>query len=104
MGFGLTSATPRSLLAKFSVDHDDAVKKAARYGVTSINSTAQVAEALTAMGEELTESTAGGKPKVDRAVLMPLADLDRDWKRIGEREPNPLAEAVLYGKRASKWS
>jgi DNA polymerase-1 len=36
-------------------------------------------------------------------VLLPLADLDRDWERIGAREPNPLAEAVLRAKRAGKW-
>ncbi len=103
-GIKLDVGYTSELLAKFSVEYDEAVKKASRYGVTSINSTAQVAEALTAMGEELTETTSSGRPKVDRAVLMPLADLDRDWKRIGEREPNPLASAVLYGKRASKWS
>lgn len=76
---------------------------AARYGVASVNSGAQVAEALTAMGETLTELTDSGNLKVDKAVLLPLADLDRDWQRIGARTPNPLAEAVLRAKRAGKW-
>lgn len=76
---------------------------AARYGVESVNSGAQVAEALLAMGETLTETTDGGALKVDKAVLLPLADLDRDWERVGAREPNPLAEAVLRAKRAGKW-
>ena len=70
-GIRLDVGYTQELLAKFSVDHDDAVKKAARYGVTSINSTAQVAEALTAMGEELTESTAAeaeGRPRGAHAV------------------------------------
>ncbi|QNE74021.1 DNA polymerase [Streptomyces finlayi] len=76
---------------------------AARYGVDSVNSGAQVSEALLAMGETLTEQTDGGALKVDKAVLLPLADLDRDWVSIGARAPNPLAEAVLRAKRAGKW-
>ncbi|MFJ7250741.1 DNA polymerase [Kitasatospora sp. NPDC098652] len=76
---------------------------AARYGVVSLGSPAQVAEALQGMGEALTERTQTGALKVDKAVLLPLADLDRDWQRIGAREPNPLADAVLRGKRAGKW-
>ncbi|CAA07135.2 unnamed protein product [Lomovskayavirus C31] len=76
---------------------------AAMWGVDSVNSGAQVAEALLAMGETLTQRTDGGALKVDKAVLLPLADLDRDWERIGAREPNPLAEAVLRAKRAGKW-
>ncbi|MEV7402862.1 DNA polymerase [Streptomyces sp. NPDC091267] len=78
--------------------------QAARYGVESVNSGKQVSEALAAMGEELTEKTDSGGLKVDKAVLMPLADLDRDWQPIGARTPNPLAEAVLRAKRAGKWA
>ncbi|MFE4516342.1 DNA polymerase [Kitasatospora sp. NPDC056783] len=76
---------------------------AARYGVTKIGSPDQVAEALQALGETLTERTKGGALKVDKAVLLPIADLDRDWQRIGAREPSVLADAVLRGKRAAKW-
>ncbi|QAX95024.1 DNA polymerase I [Streptomyces phage Sebastisaurus] len=76
---------------------------AARYGVESVNSGAQVSEALLGMGEELTQRTDAGALKVDKAVLLPLADLDRDWQRIGARDPNPLADAVLRAKRAGKW-
>ncbi|MFI7357148.1 DNA polymerase [Streptomyces avidinii] len=76
---------------------------AARYGVTSVGSPAQVAEALLGMGETLTERTDSGALKVDKQVLLPLADLDRDWQRIGARDPNPVAAAVLRAKRASKW-
>jgi DNA polymerase I-like protein with 3'-5' exonuclease and polymerase domains len=65
--------------------------------------TAQVAAGLEAMGEELTETTATGKPKVDSAVLLYLADLDKDWQRVEAREPNPLADAVIRTKRAGKW-
>ncbi|MFF1377532.1 DNA polymerase [Streptomyces sp. NPDC058308] len=76
---------------------------AARYGVTKVGSSAQVAEALLGMGERLTERTKGGALSTDKTVLLPLADLDRDWQRIGAREPNALADAVLRAKRASKW-
>ncbi|MFG2183056.1 DNA polymerase [Streptomyces abikoensis] len=76
---------------------------AAVYGVDKIGSSAQIAEALTAMGETLTDRTRGGALSTDKNVLMPLADLDRDWQRIGARTPNPLADAVLRSKRAAKW-
>lgn len=76
---------------------------AARYGVTSVGSPVQVAEALLGMGELLTERTKSGALSTDKTVLLPLADLDRDWQRIGARTPNPLADAVLRGKRAAKW-
>jgi len=79
-------------------------KIAATYGVDNINSTTQVAEALLAMGETLDERTPSGKVKVDRGTLLPLADLDMQWQRIGARDPNPLADAVLRGKRAEKWA
>lgn len=77
---------------------------AARYGVENVNSTKQVAEALVAMGESLTETTPSGALKVDKAVVLPLADLDGQWERIEARDPNPLADAVLRSKRAEKWA
>jgi DNA polymerase-1 len=77
--------------------------KAATLGVDSVGSPAKVAAKLLDMGERLTEKTDSGAFKVDRAVLLSLCDLDRDWKRIGAREPNPVAEAVLRAKRADKW-
>ncbi|MEO6089264.1 MAG: DNA polymerase [Umezawaea sp.] len=73
------------------------------FGVTSVNAPAQVSSALLGMGEELTEVTKTGALKVDKEVLLHLADLDRDWQPRGTRDPNPLAEAVLRAKRASKW-
>ncbi|MEV8015664.1 DNA polymerase [Streptomyces sp. NPDC086554] len=92
--------TLRTMLREEEATHN---LVAARYGVESANSGTQVADALLAMGETLTELTDGGALKVDKAVLLPLADLDRDWQRIGARTPNPLAEAVLRAKRAGKW-
>jgi DNA polymerase-1 len=55
------------------------------------------------MGELLTETTASGAIKVDKAVLLALADQDLRWHKLGVRTPNPLAEAVLRSKRAGKW-
>lgn len=76
---------------------------AADLGVESVNSPDQVARQLVEMGEVLTATTDGGKLSVDRAVLEPLADIDRQFTRIGTREPNLLADAVLRAKRARKW-
>jgi DNA polymerase-1 len=84
-------------------DADTHAAIAARYGVDAVNSGRKVAEALLGMGETLTEKTASGNWKVDKAVLMALADLDRDWKPIGGRTANPLADAVLRSKRSGKW-
>lgn len=78
--------------------------QAAKYGVANVNSTAQVAEALVAMGETLTETTDGGALKVDKGVLLPLADYGREWEPLESRTPNPLAIAVLHSKRAGKWA
>lgn len=77
---------------------------AATYGVDNPNSTAQVAAALVAMGETLSERTPSGALKVDKAVLMGLADLDQEWERNDVRDPNPLADAILRSKRAGKWA
>lgn len=64
---------------------------AARWGVTNVESTAQVAEALEALGAPLPERTPTGNAKVDKAVLEALA---------GEYE---LARHVLAAKQAQKF-
>ncbi|MEV6399639.1 DNA polymerase [Streptomyces sp. NPDC051907] len=79
------------------------VDVAARYGVENVNSPRQIAEALIGMGETLTERTASGALKVDKAVLSSLADMSLQWERQHMRAPNPLAEAVIRSKRAGKW-
>lgn len=73
-------------------------------GVDSVHANEQVARQLVTMGEELSAVTPSGALQVDKAVLEPLADINRQFERIGVREPNPLADAVLRAKRASKWS
>ncbi|MFI6444681.1 DNA polymerase [Kitasatospora sp. NPDC050543] len=77
--------------------------RALRYGVTSVNATAQVSAALLGMGEKLTQRTPSGALKVDKAILLDLADLDDQWQPRETRTPNPLADAVLRSKRAGKW-
>ena len=94
----------RSLHARLQTEATEYEAMAEHFGVEKIGSGKQVAEALLAMGEELTEQTPSGAWKVDRAVLLPMADLDNGWNRLGLREPNPLADAVLRAKRAEKWS
>jgi DNA polymerase-1 len=86
-----------------AAEYDAQAALALAYGVRSVNAPAQVSAALLGMGEELTELTDAGNLSVDKEVLMPLADLDREWQRVGAREPNPLADAVLRAKRAGKW-
>ncbi|KJL25005.1 DNA polymerase I, thermostable [Microbacterium oxydans] len=88
-----------------SLDEDAArwTIQAARYGVTSVQNPSQVASALLAMGEHLSERTESGALKVDKSVLLPLADLTEDNERIERRDPNPLAEAVLHARRAQGW-
>lgn len=83
-------------------NHYDEVAR--RYGVTSVHSSRQVAAALIGMGEVLTERTESGEWSTAKEVLLPLADLDSRWERIGARTPNPLADAVLRSKRAGKWA
>lgn len=92
-----------TLKGDLAVEAEKFGKVAARYGVENVNSTAQVSAALVAMGENLTEKTDSGALKVDKGVLMPLADLDDQWERVEARRPNPLAGAVLRSKRATKW-
>lgn len=67
-------------------------RDAARFGVTNVNNTRQVATALEATGAVLTERTPSGSPKVDRAVLSNLAGAG-----------NPLAAAIVKAKRANKY-
>ncbi|MEW2302596.1 DNA polymerase [Streptomyces sp. NPDC006655] len=102
-GFLLDQEYTQGLADKLSGEELRYRATAERYGVANVNSTAQIAEALCGMGESLTERTASGALKVDKAVLLDLADLDRDWKRVGARTPNPLADAVIRAKRAGKW-
>lgn len=94
----------RTLVAELDEEAERYARVAARYGVTSVNSPKQVAEALVGMGEVLTEKTSSGQLAVGKDILLPLADLNSQWERIGARTPNPLADAVLRSKRAGKWS
>jgi len=94
----------RSLVGELEDEAAHYTAVARRYGVTSVHATAQVAAALQAMGETLTETTATGQLAVGKEVLLPMADLDTQWRRVGAREPNPLADAVLRAKRAQKWA
>lgn len=94
----------RKLDGKLASEAERYSAKAKRYGVANVNSTAQIAEALTGMGESLTETTKSGNTKVDKSVLLDLADRDlHTWEPLGVRTPNPLADAVVHAKRAGKW-
>lgn len=93
-----------NLVGELTAESEHFAAIAAELGVENINSTAQVSSALLAMGEKLTETTEAGNVKVDKAVMLPLADLSLQWERLEVREPNPLADAVVRAKRSSKWA
>lgn len=77
---------------------------AARWGVENVNSTQQVSAALTKHGATLTERTEKGAPKVDKAVLLELADLDENLEpRHNEARGSILADAIVRSKQARKW-
>lgn len=86
--------------------HNEYVEQCDRlvdFGVENVHRNDQLIAVLLSMGEELTARTEKGQLQVDRAVLEPLADLDRNMNRVNAREPNPVAEAVYRAKRAKKW-
>lgn len=92
------------LIANLGVEQLRFADVAANFGVDNVNSNAQVIAALEAMGEEWSDKTDGGAPSVAKDVLLPMADLDKDWSRIGRRDPNPVANAVMRAKRAKAWA
>lgn len=103
-GMGLDMAYVDKLRPELEAEADHYRKIASRFGVTNVNSTVQVAEGLIGTGEVLTEKSEKTDAwKVSKEVLLPMADLGMKWDRLEVREPNPLAEAVLHAKRASKW-
>ncbi|MEU6633834.1 DNA polymerase [Streptomyces parvus] len=94
----------QKLDGRLAEEADRFARKARRYGVENVNSNAQVIDALQAMGETLTETTKSGNLRVDKSVMLALADMHpMTWKRIGARDANPLADAVIRSKRAGKW-
>lgn len=93
------------LYGRLDEEWSEHTARAGRYGVDNVNSTAKVIEALQGMGESWgsEERTDTGNLSVGKNVLLRMADLDRNWERIGARTPNPLADAVIHAKRAGKW-
>jgi DNA polymerase I len=81
-----------SLAQRLDLEAIAARRAALEYGVESVDSPRQVAEALSGMGWTPTEFTAGGAAKVDKAVLSALAEAG-----------NPLAASIMEAKRAAKW-
>ena len=89
-GFGVDQVYAFALSEDLAAEQTNGERRAATMGVDNVNSTAQVAAALTArLGAVLTETTPSGATKVDKHVL---AGLDDD-----------LARAVLAAKNAGKF-
>lgn len=94
-GFLLDNTYSRVLSEDLADLEEEWAEEAAKFGVTKVGSTDQVAKALTDMGIKITEFTPSGKPKVDKKLLEYLV------KAGGES--GKLAKAVLEAKKASKW-
>lgn len=94
-----------NLVVDLKAEAERHVYTAQSFGVENVNSTKQVTEALLAMGEQWEARTPSGALAVGKDTLNPMADIDaRSWERLGNREPNPLADAIVRAKRAEKWS
>ncbi|KAK1548362.1 hypothetical protein Q3G72_018654 [Acer saccharum] len=91
------------LSANLKAEAEAQARKAARYGVENVNAPKQVVAGLEAMGESWSTRTATGALSAGKEVLLGLADMDSQWERLDVREPNPLADAVIRSKRATKW-
>jgi DNA polymerase-1 len=102
-GLVLDQAYVAELDERLSAEEAKYSAVARQFGVTSVNSSDQVAEALQGMGVHLTEKTDGGAWKVDKAILTYLAGLTLKGEPIEGAERNPLAYAVYRAKRAGKW-
>lgn len=74
----------------------NAVFLARSFGIHNVNSTAQVASVLQALGVNLYEKTPSGLLKVDKAVLEGVIN--------NGGAASEVAQAVLNAKNASKWS
>lgn len=84
------------LIAHYATEAEDGKAAAAKLGIENINSPAQVAKVLRALGATLTEKTATGAPKVDKRVLQTVAE---------QGGPAAVAaKAVLKAKQAGKFS
>lgn len=98
-GFLLDTEYTASLSKKLKVNEDEAAWHAAAFfEVDSVNSTAQVADALEELGFRITGKTPTGKRKVDALLLDSLLV---DNPVIGSQEH--LAAAVSEAKKARKW-
>lgn len=92
-GFLLDEQYAKNLSEELSLIQATEEEKAfEKWGIEKVGSTDQVAEALIASGVKLTEKTASGKWKVDKAIMDPLI-----------KEGNEIATTIHEAKKASKW-
>src|SRR5690606_14256725 len=103
-GMVLDADYTRALDTQLAEDETHWAGVALRYGVDNVNAAAQLRDAFWALGERWPDVTNSGLRKVDKSVLCRFADLDQNsGQRLGKRDPNPLAEAIIKSKRAGKW-
>ena len=87
-GIAVDTHYTQGLLHDLQMEQEDAERTARKLGVDNVNSTKQVASSLMFRGITLVDKTPSGAWKVDKNVLQEIND--------------PLAEAVLTAKEASK--
>ena len=87
-GMAVDTHYTQGLLHDLQMEQEDAERTARNLGVENVNSTKQVASSLMFRGVTLIEKTPSGGWKVDKKILQGIDD--------------PLAQAVLTAKEASK--
>lgn len=94
-GFLLDKDYAHTVTLRLAEQWETASLEAEGFGIANVNSPQQVAAALGALGAPLTETTASGQIKVDKAILKTLAAAD---------EPYSLpAQSVMAAKQAKKF-
>lgn len=93
-GFLLDEPYTRDLIESLAASERELRDIAEEYGVSSVNSTEQVADVLESYGVVITGRTPTGKRKVDKALL---SELSKDKGEVGR-----FSRAVVECKRARK--
>lgn len=73
-------------------------------GLDNPNSPKQVVAALLASGADLSEYTPSGALKASKQILLPLAGFDEYWNPVEGAAVNPLARAIMMGRKADRWA
>lgn len=96
-GFLLDVEYTEALSTRLQEDEDTWTANALVFGIESVNSTEQVADALESAGVRIPDRTPTGKRKVDKKLLESILAAG------GEGNAYLIAKAVTEAKKARKW-